>query len=473
MEPLEELARRAGLLKRTLKEEPETVEFMGMLRETVGMNDRIRAERAWEPAGGEVRLPMVERYSHSLMSGRLLSTVPDHVKEGLARSLSALDGYAGGSVRRMERLAENRMRELSRALQEFPQLNFWRPDPEHPGLYLHLVKKPFRTGLGTLRAKDVSLEALGEHLPEPILEAPLYVEEDFSVRRGVPAPAAWRSRPDVVRAVETLDAVRRDFAGRPEATESGVSWKGKIYRIDSGAAPEGVTSAWNRELPLDEAISLIGVLDRRQEELRGGMLPFLPEPEEAYAMYANCVIYRDPDDPGHTVRLMPGIPESPVRQARAPYVVHAWNGVYLDSRGAPAVSERDSYIPLECFRGAGEEPSPEDSRASRTRFLSRILETLGDVDSQERWWWNRKQAVGCFMEDVVRLYEELGVRESYLKGKLDLLDPVMVQTLRFVSHVLNDPLAYRLPLDKGTEAQKGMTREGALLKELIEEYGTF
>ena len=75
------------------------------------------------------------------------------------------------------------------------------------------------------------------------------------------------------------------------------------------------------------------------------------------------------------------------------------------------------------------------------------------------------------MEDVIRMYEELGVRESYLKGKLDLLDPVMVQALRFVSHVLNDPLAYRLPLDKGTEAQKGMTREGALLKELIEEYG--
>ena len=38
------------------------------------------------------------------------------------------------------------------------------------------------------------------------------------------------------------------------------------------------------------------------------MLPFLPEPEEARAMYPNCVIYRDPDDPGHTVRLMPGIP---------------------------------------------------------------------------------------------------------------------------------------------------------------------
>ena len=62
------------------------------------------------------------------------------------------------------------------------------------------------------------------------------------------------------------------------------------------------------------------------------------------------------------------------------------------------------------------------------------------------------------MEDVIRMYEELGVRESYLKGKLDLLDPVMVQALRFVSHVLNDPLAYRLPLDKGTEVEE-MTRK--------------
>lgn len=472
-EPLEELVRRAGLLKKTLKEGAENAEFMGMLRETVGMDDRIRAERAWDAGGGEVRLSMMERYAHSLMTGRLLFTTPDHVKRDLMRSLSALDGYGGGAVRRMERLAEHRMAELSRALQVFPQLNSWRPDPERPGLYLHLVKRPFKARKGILRAKDVSLEAMEEPLPEPVLEVPLYVEEDFSVRRGVPAPAAWRNRREIVRAVETLDVVRRDFAGRPEAAESGVIWRGRTYRIDSGTAPEGVTPAWSRELPLDEAVSLIDVLDRRQEEMRGGMLPFLPDPEEARAMYANCVIYRDPDDPGHTVRLMPGIPESPVRQARAPYVVHAWNGVYLDSRGLPAASERDSYIPLECFTGAGVEPAPEAARESRARSLGRILETLGNADAQERWWWNREQAVGCLMEDVVRLYEELGVRQGYLRGTLDLFDPVMVQALRFVSHVLNDPLAYRLPLDKGTEALKGMTREGALLKELVEEYGNF
>lgn len=473
-EPLEELVRRAAELKKTLKEGPDTAEFMGMLRETVGMNDRIRAERVWNAGSGEVRLPMMERYSHSLMTGRLLSTAPDHVREDLVRSLSRLDGYSG-SDRRMERLAERRMTELAAALREFPQLNLWRPDPEHPGLYLHLVKRPFREGArqGVLRTKEVSLAAMGDPLPQPVLDAPLYVEDDFSVRRAVPAPAAWRSRPDVVRAVETLDAVRRDFAGRPEAAESGIIWRGRTYRIDSKEAPQGVTDAWRRELPLDEAASLIDILDRRQDEMKGGMLPFLPDPEEARAMYANCVIYRDPDDPGHTVRLMPGVPESPVRPARAPYVVHAWNGVYLDRRGLPAGSERDSYIPLECFTGAGEEPSLKTVQESRGRSLGRILETLGNEDAQERFWWNREQAVGCFMEDVIRLYEELGVREGYLRGKLDLFDPVMVQALRFVSHVLNDPLAYRLPLDRGTDALKGMTGEGALLKKLVEEHGNF
>ncbi|MFR0850823.1 MAG: hypothetical protein ACLSIQ_11350 [Akkermansia sp.] len=398
------------------------------------------------------------------MAGHVLSSVPVHVRTDLERALASLDGYEGGSLRRAERLAAARMAELAGVLREFPDLNSWRPDPDRPGLYLHLVRKPFRG------AKNAFPRTVNDSLPTPVLEAPSYVEDDFSVRRGVSAPAAWRGRPDVARAVETLETVRRDFAGRPEAAESGIVWQGRKYRVDSEAAPEGVTSAWTREVPLDEAAVLIGMLDRRQQEVRGGMLPFLPDPEEARAMYATCVLYRDPDDPGHTVRLMPGVPESPVKEARAPYVVHAWNGVYLDGNGRPAVSERESYIPLECFTGAGEEPSAAVARESRGRFLGRILETFGDAAAQERYWWNADQAVGCFMEDVIRLYEEQGVREDYLRGRLDLFHPVMVQGLRFVSHVLNDPLAFRLPLDRGTDALRAMTREGVLLKELMQEY---
>lgn len=472
--PLDELSRRAAELGSQLKNggaDGVDAEFMGMLRETVGMDGRIRAERAWSGGvGREVRLPVMERYVHSLMAGRVLSAVPDHVRTDLSAALAALDGYEGGSLRRKERLAAGRMAELAAAFREFPDLNAWRPDPDRPGLYRHLVRRPFRRGRE--RLKHASLSEMEEPLAAPVPEAPLQVEDDFFVRSGVPAPAAWRGRPDVVRAVETLDVVRRDFEGRPEATESGIVWKGRKFRIDSEMAPEGVTPAWEREVPLDEAAALIGMLDRRQQEVRGGMLPFLPDPEEARAMYATCVIYRDPADAAHTVRLMPGVPESPVKQARAPYVVHAWNGVYLDRYGRPAVSERDSYIPLECFTGAGEEPSRALARESRSRSLGRILETLGDGRAQDRYWWNAEQAVGCLMEDVIRLYEEQGVREGYLRGGLDLFDPVMVQSLRFVSHVLNDPLGFRLSLDRGTDAQKGMIREGRLLKKLVQEHET-
>lgn len=56
-EPLEELVRRAGLLKKTLREDADTAEFMGMLRETVGMNERIRVERAWDRPEGRSAFP--------------------------------------------------------------------------------------------------------------------------------------------------------------------------------------------------------------------------------------------------------------------------------------------------------------------------------------------------------------------------------------------------------------------------------
>ena len=473
MEPLERLVRQAAELKETLKEDADNAEFVGMLRETVGMNDRIRAERVWNERSGEVTLPMMERYAHSLMTGKLLTSVPDHVRNSLVSSLAALEGYEGSSFSKMERLAGRRMTELAEALQEFPLLNQWRPDPEHPGLYLRLVHRLLGNRKGERHGGNISLAAMNEPVPAPVLETPFDVEDDFSVRRGVPAPALWRSRPDILRAVETMEAVRRDFSGRPVATEFGIKWEGRTYRIDSEAAPEGVTAAWRREVPLDQAIPLIEEVDRNQDRVKGANLPFLPNPKEAREMYATCVLYRDPDDPLHTVRLMPGIPESPVRNVRAPYVVHVWNGVYLDRMGAPAVSEPDSYIPLERFTGAGEEPSPAAVRENRRRFLDRILKTFADKRAQERHWWDRKQAVGSFMEDVIRLYEDLGVREGYVSGKIDLFDPVVVQGLRFVSHVLNDPQVFRMSLDRGTDAQRALTREGIKLRKLVKEHGNF
>lgn len=471
-QPLEELARRASALKGGLDGEKVPPSFLGMLRETTGMNPQIRAERAWNAGGEEVRLPMMERCAHSLMTGRVLEAVPEHVRVDLIHRLAALDGENGASFRKSERAAQRRMDELALVMTEKPDLNMWRPDPDHPGMYQHLVRRPLagRRGGAVARPGMFSLAGMSEPLPQPSLDAPRLLEEDFIVKRGVSAPSSWKNRPDMVRAVETLEAVRQDFSSRPEAVESGIMWKGKRYGKDYEPAPEGVAFGWERETPLEEAILLIDTLDRRQQDLRGGMLPFLPDPLEALSMYENCVLYRDPAEPGHTVRLMPGVPESPVRTAQAPYVVHAWNGVFLDEFGRPAASERDSYIPLERFHGAGEAPDESVSAACRKRLVQRVAETLSNAEAQKRDWWNAESAVSCFMEDVIRLYEELGLRQGFHEKRLDLFDPLMVQGLRFVSHALNDPLAFRLSLDRNTPSLKATTGEGTLLKQMLQEH---
>lgn len=82
------------------------------------------------------------------------------------------------------------MAELAGVLREFPDLNSWRPDPDRPGLYLHLVRKPFRG------AKNAFPRTVDGSLPAPVLEAPSYVEDDFSVRRGVLRPRRL-ARPSV------------------------------------------------------------------------------------------------------------------------------------------------------------------------------------------------------------------------------------------------------------------------------------
>lgn len=475
------LVKHAMDLKARLADESYVpAEFLGMIRETVGMNDQIRAERGWLRTGPEIRLPMMERYAHSLMNGNVLASVPEHVRVDLTERLATADGYGSARSRGAERAVMKRMEELGRIMKEMPDLNQWRPDPERPGLFLRMVPREKGWGYGRRKGAPVSdfaLDGMNDPIPAPVLKAPNSLKDDFVIRKGESLPAAWKDRPDILRALETLEIVRSDFADRPEATSSGIMWRGNRYRSDSDALPPGVRPSWMKEVPLDEAMDLIATLDRNQDRVfgSGAMLPLLAGEDEPLirGMYKNCVQYRDPDDSGHLVRLMPGIPEIPLHAARAPYVVHSWNGVYLDRNGLPVRSERDSYIPLECFTGAGEEPSPAIVRESRARVMARLLETLSMGESRYKYWWHEQEALSCFMEDVIRLYEEQGVREGFMRGSLDLFDPVMVQSLRFVSHVLNDPLVFRLSLDRNTRSNSGSLKEGKLLKKIIRSHGKF
>ncbi len=453
------LAQQGKELSKALEERPLPQEFMSMLQETVGMNDCIRMERLWAQDEPQERLNMMERYVHGLMNGRLLQCVPAHVRTDLTQALAGADGKMMSGAR-AERVAAQRLEELRRVLLEFPDLNAWRVDPDKPGRYMKLM--PTKTEYNP--APDWNAP-----LPEPLTVTPA-LKKGARLRRNLPAPKEWRDRGDVIGALRTLEIVRQDFAARPVATESGVVWQGRLFRADSTDAPHGVGTDWSREMTLTDSIRLINAIDERRAEVRGGYIPFLPNPAEAVEFYGSCVTYRDPNDAGHTVRLMPGIPECALRECRAPYVVHAWNGVYLDKDGRPARTERDSYIPLELFTGAAEEPTPAQSEEARQKNRERILNTLCTPAAQERNWWHPQDACGSLTEDVIRLYEELGIRADLMNGKLELTDPVAVTALRFVARILDDPMSFRQSVDRKTALRDVLTEEGRFLQALMQNY---
>lgn len=62
------------------------------------------------------------------------------------------------------------------------------------------------------------------------------------------------------------------------------------------------------------------------------------------------VKYSAPDNPHHSVRVMPGNPNSPHPGSRQPYVRHVRNGKSLDAQGRPVdVATPEAHIPLDQF----------------------------------------------------------------------------------------------------------------------------
>jgi hypothetical protein len=63
------------------------------------------------------------------------------------------------------------------------------------------------------------------------------------------------------------------------------------------------------------------------------------------------VRYFDPQNPGNSVRVMPGNPNSPYPNSRAPYVRWQLNGQALDVDGGVVPKNTpEAHIPLEDFR---------------------------------------------------------------------------------------------------------------------------
>lgn len=465
--------RRLADASRSLPGEMEksgiSAQFVSMLADSAGMNRHARVERVWAMEGQAEKniFPVMERYVHSLSVGNLLDVLPKHMVEDM---IPVLARGKGGIFSNREKLARHALSELSENLRLYPEISLWNPDVDHPGGYFVLKEKTYPAFADRSGNSTSSWET---KLAPAEVKQPGGIDHDWMVNKAGALPEAWRKNPAIARSIETLGLIRRDFAARPVPSREGIYWKGQVIRHDSPFAPGGIPDSWMRDIPLGSGLEAIFRLERSGEVPQGAHYPLIHDWKEALNRYDHCVLYMNPNDRSHTIRLMPGMPESALKEARAPYVVHAWDGVFFDESGQVAHDYRDSYIPLERFQFQGSLPeiSFDKRREYKAGIRRKLLDEIADAGLQKKFWWDARSGDGGFSESVIRLYEELGVRKDYERGRLKLTDPVFVETLRFVAHVVNSPKWLAGGFEYGTPSHRVILEEGGSWKKMMEKSG--
>lgn len=481
-EELRNLAKRGNELPSKLEGSDLPGYFKSMLRDSTGMNEAARVERFWALKDTDLKSgdqPIIKRYLHSLHDGRILDVLPEHVTNGLSLKLAEL---APKQRKRRERkdshieTAKEVLENMAERIREFPELNMWNYNPK-TGKYMRLVNRADKA----LAFDDVSiLHNQGKDLPVwdriismPEMKRDFNVIDDYYARSFEKFPSKWEGRPDVVQAIEALSIVRSDLASRPLASEGGIKWKGETYHAETLKRPSSIPETWLVDSPLMSGIEPILEIQNNKNTVKNAHTPTLMDSVAAVDSVRNCVKYINPDDSGHTIRLMPGMAEAPNPEARFPHVIHCYNGIYLDVNGNPVPPNemKKSYIPLEQFKGEkiNVNLSVEEILSYRRSVRKNILDELSDPKLQQQKWWDSEKGDSTFNEAVIRLYEESGMAEAYSKQMVDIDNPAFVETLRFVSHVLDCPGTMGSSLEGNSDWHGVIIKEAKRLKELYQE----
>lgn len=477
-EEMRRLADSSESLTRQLEQSKLPSGFIDMLRDSAGMNLVIRAERMWALQGlgkGDC-LPMMERYGHCLIQGNLLEVLPTHIAHDLTHDLARINDLPDQKIpiAKESTLAQAEVDHLAKCLSTHPEMSRWAPDEANQGQYLVLTEKerppfdlPDETRSG--RPWDASLDSAH-------LDSVPKTTNDWEWQRRNTLPIEWGDTSSATRAIKTLDLIRRDFRSRPLPTDHGIKWHDQLLTLTSASIPRGIPDNWTRDMPLMTGLKAIVDLESsiNQESPhhitlpKGTHMPFIHNWGDALNRFETCVLYADPNDARHTVRLMPGMPEAPNREARAPYLVHAWHGAYFDADGHPARRMRDSYIPLEQFKGIEHQSiSAREAQATRQESMREILNVIADPELQKKSWWHPQTGDSSLSESIIRLYEELGGRGDDAHHLQRLHDPDYIELLRFVAHLHNSPKWMAGGFEYGTPSHQVILDEGKTLQKMM------
>ncbi len=474
--------------KRDWEKEKIPAFFANMIADSTGMNNFVRSERIWamdgmssnsllnvlaegyrDVTGREFHYyPTMERYVHAVHDNRLADILPEHILNDLVERINELPSLPKKMIKRRLLHSEMLMQNLSTQLILHPELAFWKSRSD--GTYANLK------ALGDAEASFPKLEPGGWNTPVRGKKVTSgygpRVAKDYTLEVTTSLPWWMRKSMPIMSAFHTLELIREDFANRPIPTSGGIVWRDRLFHPVGEARPDGVSPDW-------ESRPLFGDLPVHGSKLpAGAMIGGVEVPDVGSLTVSllneslgNMCLFRDPQDARHTVRLMPGIPHSPLPEARAPFVVHQYHGVFLDRDGNPVLPENmgRSYIPLECFRGPEMDISVNraDMDILSNTVFHHYLEELGDISLHQRRWWNPGEGNSSYQEAVIRLHEELGVGRSVEQGRMAVDDPRYIQMLRMIMPLIHKPgYLYSFDQCEGSNHQSAI-EEGLTLRQLF------
>lgn len=436
----EERAHELADAERKEKIEPR---FLSMLRDAAGLHRGMRAERAWMneifPNAKGIS-SLMDRVSHLLMSEypdkarESMSTPTYDVLRGVFGRLSATYGILSEKDPAAQALWSERttmrLKHLAEVLKKYPDLQEWSFDLKNPGKFR---KISFETNQDEGKAFFLSDEYDADYKN-------VSPQKDYVVRAGLTLPKVWEDDPNVVAALRTLDALRRVSRYLPTMTSEGVLWKKRLYSQSGENRPQGVDDSWSVHSPLEMSRSLLRSIDGKFENFN---IKLFGLNKEQQPLWKTMVIYRDPKAPGHVVRLMPGFPDASNVSARSPYVVHSYNGMYLDENGVPVSVARmhRSYIPLERFRmkWIPEAVKHESSQGEKTQRLMNFMQLGSQMRRIDRHMELRKGAFPNLLEYMLRMEDELGLRERWQNLSPDMMLPEDLILLKAYRNALKHP----------------------------------
>ena len=221
------------------------------------------------------------------------------------------------------------LQELTDVLQQYPGLRAYSCSARHGG---QLQRMELADDIPSLIP-----EPAYARWEDPMVQRPVMVEQGYAVKDAAELPPEWNSDPRVLPALQLLTELRRSVSASPYADEQGIWWKKENYGGLHGKRPNGIDSRWVAEAGLSSFMKFY----KRTAEMGdaygahgklnvcGVPLGGIHETDVEAGELNRVTVYRNPVQPEHMVRLMPGAPNASNPYQRKPYVVHTADGIPL------------------------------------------------------------------------------------------------------------------------------------------------